>query len=306
MCKNIKEIQFKEKASNIHNNFYDYSLVNYRKVRIKLDIICPIHGVFKQEMHDHLKGRGCKKCYIASKILNQSKVIETFISIHGDKYDYSNFKYRGWNVKSDIICPIHGIFKQSYNNHYKKKGCPSCGNNSSSVKQKSNTKEFIEKANIKHNNCYNYSKVKYINSTTKVIIICPLHGDFKQIPNNHLIGKGCPVCKQSKGEKKISQYLDRYNINYETQKSFEDLVGNNKKRLKYDFFLNDYNCLIEYDGKQHFEVVNYFGGLDGFNKRKLLDEKKNDYSKQNNIKLIRIPYWDIKNIDSILQKNINI
>lgn len=275
-------------------------------MRTKIKIVCPIHGIFKQECTEHLKGSGCRDCYISNKFLSQSKVIEEFKLIHGDKYDYSRFVYKRWNIKSEIICSEHGSFLQNKNNHCKGKGCPKCGDINSSLKQRSNEKEFILKANTVHNNYYEYDKVKYINSQTKVIIICPKCGNYEQKPNNHILGKGCPNCKLSKGELKIAEYLDKININYQTQKGYMDLLGKDRKRLKYDFFIPKYNCLIEYDGKQHYEIVDYFGGEKSFKRRQVLDKLKTKYCIENNIQLIRIPYWDRKNIESILEKNINI
>ena len=67
--------------------------------------------------------------------------------------------------------------------------------------------------------------------------------------------------------------------------------------LKFDFYLPDYNCCIEYDGKQHFEPIDYFGGKNGFIKTQERDDIKNQYCKNNDIKLIRIPYTDLKKLD---------
>jgi hypothetical protein len=93
-------------------------------------------------------------------------------------------------TKVVINCRLHGEFKQTPSNHIThKEGCSICAKN-----YKSDTAEFIEKANIKHNNKYNYSKVNYINRETKIIIICQTHGDFEQTPGNHLYGYGCISC----------------------------------------------------------------------------------------------------------------
>jgi len=109
---------------------------------------------------------------------------------HGDTYDYSKVKYINSNTKIIIVCNKHGDFEQLPNNHsYRGDRCPKCAG-----KYKT-SEEFIKEAKIKHEDKYDYSKVKYINSNTKIIIICNKHGDFEQLPTSHLSqGCGCPKC----------------------------------------------------------------------------------------------------------------
>ena len=123
---------------------------------------------------------------------------ELFISkarkIHGNKYDYSKVVYRGVDKKVIITCPVHGDFEQSPYVHLKGHGCRFCGFDANKSKQRRDQGEFIRKAKAKHGNKYDYSKVEYVNSNTKVVVICPEHGDFLVTPSNHLRGKGCPKC----------------------------------------------------------------------------------------------------------------
>jgi len=125
-----------------------------------------------------------------SKVFKTKKFIEKARKVHGDKYDYSLVDYINAKTKVKIICKIHGIFEQKPDAHInQKQGCPKCAG----VK-KLTQKEFIKKAKLIHGNTYNYSLVKYKNSTTKICIICPVHGKFWQSPNKHLKGQGCPKC----------------------------------------------------------------------------------------------------------------
>ena len=129
---------------------------------------------------------------LKNKVTNTKSFIEKAKQIHGDKYDYSKVEYVNSHTKVCIICPKHGEFWQTPNNHTHKtnpKGCPSCNGT-----KKLTTKEFIEKAKKIHGNKYDYSKVEYINNLTKVCIICPKHGQFWQTPNKHLTGCNCPFC----------------------------------------------------------------------------------------------------------------
>ena len=186
--------QFIEKAKKIHGDKYDYSKVEYKGNKIKVCIICPIHGEFWQEPRTHLQGCGCWKCKKNFK-LNTKTWIEKAKKIHGDKYDYSKVEYTNNKTKVCIVCPIHGEFWQNPNSHLQGFGCKKCGINSSKEKQILGKIEFIKKANLIHLNKYDYSKVEYINNNTKVCIVCPKHGEFWQTPASHINGKsGCPFC----------------------------------------------------------------------------------------------------------------
>ena len=177
---------FIEKANKIHNNKYDYSKVNEINYKIKIPIICKIHGSFFQKINGHLSGQGCSKC--SGKFMNTEYFIEKANKIHNNKYDYSLVNYKNSETKVTIICKIHGNFVQAPGDHLSKRGCSKCVGNFM------NTEYFIEKANKIHNNKYDYSKVNYVNSTTKIIIICPKHKKFEQLPGDHLAKCGCPKC----------------------------------------------------------------------------------------------------------------
>jgi very-short-patch-repair endonuclease len=119
--------------------------------------------------------------------------ISKAINIHKDKYDYSKVNYINAKTKVTIICKEHGEFQQTPSNHLSNYNCQKCANN-----YKLNTNSFIEKANIIHNNRYDYSKVNYINADTQIIIICREHGEFNQIPDFHINRKcGCPKCSNN-------------------------------------------------------------------------------------------------------------
>ena len=115
-------------------------------------------------------------------------------------------------------------------------------------------------------------------------------------------GQRCPYCQTSKGEKKIKEYLDNNNIEYIQQYRFEDC--RNKKPLPFDFYLPEYNMCIEYDGEQHFSENRAFGGADRFWITVIHDATKNQYCEDNNINILRIPFWELKNIEEILKKEI--
>ena len=124
------------------------------------------------------------------KKLTTNEFIEKAHKVHGDKYDYSKVEYINTMTKVCIICPTHGDFWQTPNNHLKGKGCAKCSHQS----YKYTLNDFIKTSNKIHNNKYDYSKVEYVNNSTKVCIICPIHGEFFQAPTSHLKGYGCKKC----------------------------------------------------------------------------------------------------------------
>jgi very-short-patch-repair endonuclease len=130
-----------------------------------------------------------------SKALTTEEFIRKAKLIHGDKYDYSKTNYINGKTKICIICPEHDDFWQKAENHiHINNGCPKCSIEVRTVATTFTTEEFIQRAKLIHNNKYDYSKVEYINSTKKICIICPEHGEFWQISNSHLNKRGCPKC----------------------------------------------------------------------------------------------------------------
>ena len=305
MRRKLTTLEFVEKAIKIHENRYDYSLVDYVDSKTKIQIVCIKHGIFEQKPNDHLNNHGCKLCGINNRVNKQKKdfdkLIFEFNSVHDNKYDYSKIKYFNNYEKLVIICKKHGEFTQTQQNHIKGQGCPNCyGNKLLSFN------EFINKSIIIHNNRYDYSKVKYINNRKKITILCKKHGEFEQKPSNHLNGYGCPICKESKGEKKIRKYLEDNHVLFEAQKKFKECK--NKYLLPFDFYLPKQNLLIEYDGEQHFKPINFYGisnerANSNFNLLKVNDNIKNTFVKNNNFNLVRIPYFEYDNIEIILNKN---
>jgi hypothetical protein len=113
-------------ARSVHNNKYDYSLVNYRGTYDKVIIICKIHGKFLQTPNSHLNGQGCRKCYNQSKQLSTSDFVEQSSQIHNNIYSYVKTIYCSSKNKVIIKCKIHGEFLQRPNDHLSGRGCPKC------------------------------------------------------------------------------------------------------------------------------------------------------------------------------------
>lgn len=289
MPKKITSKIFIEKAKAVHNNLYDYSNVKYINSSTKVCIIHPEYGSFWQEPNAHLKGQGYPKFKNNSNSAKLSFIIKAK-KLYGNRYDYSKVVYIDSKTPVCILEPGYGEFFETPSEHIRIKR----------QRKNYNAKNiFLEKAVELHGNLYNYNNIEYINSKTKIEIICKKHGSFYQTPNTHISdgGSGCPICKFSHGERIIYKTLNNMDIKFEMQKGFKDLKY--KKSLKYDFYINKHNLLIEYDGKHHFEEVH--GDLKLIQKR---DKIKDNYAIDNNIKLIRIPYWEKDNLKDIIE-NIN-
>ena len=196
--------EFIERARKVHGDKYDYSKVVYKNNRIKVTIICLFHGEFLQTPNDHLDNHGCRLCAGNNLPSNTQEFVIKAKQIHGIKYDYRKVNYKTNRTPVKIICHLHGIFTQKPHEHLRGMGCGKCSNNIVLT-----NREFILKAIEIHGNKYDYSKVNYLENKSKVVIICRKHGEFYQIPNSHLRGRGCPHCNSSTGEAKISRILER-------------------------------------------------------------------------------------------------
>ena len=148
--------------------------------------------------------------------------------IHNKKYNYSKTIYKNNRTKVEIICPIHGSFFQTPTGHLSQRGCRKCGRIISGSKAKSNLEHFINKSQIKHDKKYDYTKANYINSKTKLTIICPLHGEFLQTPSNHY-QFGCIKCSHISTASKQTKNCEHFIT--ESQK-----IHNNK----YDYSKTEY------------------------------------------------------------------
>jgi hypothetical protein len=230
---------FISQAKKIHNDKYDYSLIEYINKKSNIKIICPIHGLFEQTPDNHLSGKGCKHCGGTFKMNNESFIVKAK-KIHNDKYDYSLVDYKKSSTNIKIICPNHGLFEQTPNNHISKGyGCRKC-----SV-DVIDTESFIIKAKKIHNNKYDYSLVDYKKSSTNIKIICPNHGIYEQMPMVHLKNFGCKKCSNngiSIKEKEVVSFIKLLNIK---------LIENDLKILggkELDIYLPNNNLAIEYNG----------------------------------------------------------
>lgn len=279
--KNTKKLtteEFINRSKEIHgDNKYDYSMVEYINSLTKLSLI---HNgiIYEQLASNHLKGFKCENI----KGLTQEDFISKSKEIHGDKYDYSlvNFK----NVRGKIKLIHNGIvYKQfAYANLQ--------GKSPEMAPFKITNNSFIKRARLIHGDMFDYSLVNCNGSSNKIKII--YNGIiYEQIIMDHL--RGCiprGIIIESKGVRDITYFLEINNIEYIREHFYYDCKNINY--LRFDFYLPKIKTLIEYDGKQHFEIVEFFGGEEEFIKRQINDNIKNEYCKKNRIPLLRISYLE--------------
>ena len=261
--------EFIEKAEKLNaNNLDDFSLVNYKKSNVLVDIICHNvgfdgieHGLYKITPNSYLNGRRCPKCkneWISERqLLPQEEVIEKLREVYKDRpwYDFSSTVYKGRKNKIDIICHkkdkngnVHGVFSILAEHAIGRgDGCQKCKYENLSSSLSLTTEEFIKRAKAVHGDKWIYDDTEYNGYDVKCKIKCPIHGYFFQNPSSHLKGCGCPSCshRKSDAENEITQILiDRLG----DDNVFTRQRGIISKMKEIDIYLPSKKIGIEYDG----------------------------------------------------------
>jgi len=291
-----KEEYYLKKFKEKHGSLYEYLDLFYENRRLKVHAKCNKHGIFELNANKHIDGRICPECSKELKALESRRTHEEFIELLKIKNPIilKDFEFLEEYFKHESKI----LAKSKYGNIYLTPRDLLCGKYPTIMVAEDKNLYFTNMAKEVHGDLYDYSKVKYVNARIKVCIICPIHGEFMTRPDEHINkNRGCPYCEKSKGESRICEILDNRKIKYIREKTFEGCFDN--RLLRFDFYIKDNNVLIEYDGEFHYNDI--FGGLEGQKRR---DEIKNKYCKENNIKLIRIPYWEFDRIEEILEENL--
>ena len=251
-----------------------------------------------------LIGKRCLKCATEDQRISYDDRIEEARKLYGDKFEYDheynriNYVHVRDGFKLKMKCEIHGWFFQTAYQHLNNGGCKQCTRDAL-IKPYD---EYIERAIKIHNNKYKYdhefNRANYINVNDpfKIKIICPTHGVFRQSLGGHVIDKsGCPLCNDSKMEKKCHRlFVNRgliYNKDFFREKSFDGLRSAKGYPLRFDFWIPSRNLLIELDGRQHYKFIDgMHKNEDEFNIQIDNDERKMIYAKDNGLHLLRVRY----------------
>lgn len=271
-----KNIEIQDKYIGAHTKI---------RARCKLD-----NHIWMESPNNLIRGSGCPECRKRNlshrfrkdekEFLEEIKEVSPNIKIIGE---YVNCK-----THIEIKCKVCGWeWEMTPSNLLRGYGCPRC------AKQlKDKTTEYF-KWELKKINKNIEIIGEYIGAKTSIELKCKICGnEWMNQPTHLLNGQGCPKCNSSKGEKAIEEILNELSINHIREYRFKN-CRRGHYTLPFDFYLPEYNTCIEYDGKQHFEPIEYFGGGEAFATRQKNDRIKNNYCKNNKIKLIRVPYTTI-------------
>lgn len=201
---------FIEKSKFVHGDTYDYSKTIYVNSTTKVNIHCKKHGEFLQLPSVHKMGMGCQKCGNNYRPTTK-EFIEQSIKIHGDTYEYGKIHYVNNTTPVVILCKKHGYFEQTPDCHLRGYGCMKCKNDNLKLIKRKSPSVFIQESIAIHSDTYDYSKVNYIDSDEKVVIVCKNHGEFEQSPRNHLRGSGCIKCSTNYTYTK-EEFIEKANI----------------------------------------------------------------------------------------------
>ena len=277
---------------------------DYMGASLPIKCICKICGnIWSPVASSLLSGHGCAKCYHKkradmdrkpySQFLSELKDVQPDIRVSGD--------YNNTDSKMNCVCKICGHkWVSSPHRLLRGDGCANC----KGLVRKT-TAQFIEE--LKEINPDIEVIGEYKNNKTNIECLCKKCNNTWSPTPHSLLGKksGCPVCAESKGEKRVEKFLLSHNLEFQRQVKFDDLLGINNGLLSYDFYLPKYNLLIEYQGEFHDgKIKSGYNKNYDFSIRQEHDERKYQYAKYKKINLLEIWYYDFDNIESILERNL--
>ena len=292
----MARLKFQDVKNYIENFGYTLISQEYINAHTKMIVECPEGHRSEVNSNNFKTGKRCKEC--SYKKLSQTKKtpykdVKAYFEEHG--YTLLSKSYEGAHKNLDTIC-THGKPHSIRFSHFKNGVRCSCENGG--VRHDFEyVKKYIEKQG------YQLLDETYINANTKLSLLCDNNHfcsiSFHNFKDSHT---RCYICSQSKGEEKVAKILEQLNIPYEREFTFKSCK--NIFPLPFDFYLPTYHLLIEYDGIQHFEARDYFGGEEAFEQTKLRDSIKTSFCQHQQIDLLRIPYYEFDKIECILKKEL--
>ena len=288
-----KGINKKYKNNYVKNYIeeYGYKLLSNEYISCDqyLDVICNNGHKYKTTFSNFKSGFRCKECKGVKPYIYEE--VKCFIENKNYKLLSSKNEYKNSHSLIKIQCDNGHVYETKFYVFNSGHECPYCSNKKLNFDI---VNEYIIKRGYKLLSC------EYNNNRELLQLQCPKGHIFNMSYNKFQYGCRCTICSSSNGEKEIAKVLDKLNINYDKQYRFEDCNGD-IKTLPFDFYIKEYNVCIEFDGIQHYEPVDFFGGETSFIKTKVYDTIKNEYCNNKNINLIRIPYWEFDNIEKIIK-----
>ena len=282
--------EYVAEAQNINPNIEVVG--EYIDSKTKILHRCLIHNIEWMVRPDNIiHGKGCPECAKENRIKNNRMAHEEYVEQLFTKNPAIKVIGKYVNARTPILhkCIIDNYeWMTTPDKTLRGRSCPKCAGNI-----KKTHEDYVCEMSLVNPNIEVIGQ--YIDAKTPILHKCLIDRNTWYVrPNDILMGKGCPLCAESKGEKAVRLWLDKHNILYVCQKTFKNCK--NTRMLPFDFYLPEYNICIEYDGEQHFEPVDFANkGKEWANKqfdiRRKCDKIKTEYCENNNIKLFRIPYF---------------
>lgn len=291
-CGGTKKKTFEEVKEYIESQGYILKSTEYINNQTNLDMICPNGHNYSANFNNFKKGYRCKECSGLKE-----KDIDFIKRCLHDNYNYAYVSgdYKNAHSKLIIKCDKGHEFTTDWNRIRDGRcSCKECNKRYWNVKSVS---QYLKEYGFK------LVSKEYKNPKTPLRIECCNGHIFDKTLNAFKENKCCPICSSSSGEDRISNILKEMNIDFIFQKTFKECKDKNV--LPFDFYISKYNLIIEFDGIQHFKPISKFDGEEGFVTRVLHDAIKNQYCEDNNINILRIPYWDYDNIEKLIKEKIN-
>lgn len=234
----------------VHGDTYEYKDVYYKNTRGFVVAVCKEHGEFTQNIFKHKAGQNCPEC--AKKISVEKRrwtlpeVVVKATEVHKGLYEYVSLEIAEFELTKVVaVCKEHGEFTQDLARHLAGQGCPKCWHERRGESIRLSFEDFKSVANQVHENYYTYKEIyKDEGERTRAVVICPFHGEFTQIMNDHLTGHGCPNCAQriSQPNKDIYALFDTWGL--DPVQEFRPT----KSRKTFDVYVPSLKLAIEYNG----------------------------------------------------------
>lgn len=288
-----------------------YSLLTseceYKGSSKKIKVMCDKGHIYDVDFYSlYQSNRRCPMCYNEKTRKRLTISYENvLLYIQSIGYELLTCEQEYKDTKSYIMvrCDKGHIYRTRVNTLRSGKRCKTCSTAINSLRRiipYEERKKYVESFGYE----FLVSKSEYGKTHEKYKFKCDKGHTYIASLSDFQQGCRCPICRTYKGEKVIAQVLDKYSVSYISQYKFDDCI--HILKLPFDFYLPKYNVCIEYDGKQHYQYVHTWGGMEEFNKRKIRDSIKNEYCRDNGIELIRIPYYEFENIENILLNKLNL
>lgn len=292
MGKKITRDEFEQRVKEVSNDTIDVSEFDFKGTQSNGLLKCKVCGYkWTTAAYSVLNGHGCRKCYgkrNSDRRMYSIDYVQDRINESGSECEIIG-EYTDTKHKCKAKCNICGnIWSPRVSDIMRGHGCPICGLQKQGEQERLSPEEYKNRCIELYGDAYDLSELNYTVMRGCVYPICPRHGKVELSAYQFLHGNGCVKCRLGGNQRKLSLYLKRNGFQIEDEyNKFEWLrVYKNGGKMSFDMFIKEYNIAIEYQGKQHFESVERFGGIENLEITKKRDKKKYELCKENNITLI--------------------